>query len=170
MPTTAPEQTHGSRQHVVVGVLRRPDRRLLVQQRTPGRSCAGQWEFPGGKVEAGESPRRALRREIREELGIETLSARPLLALPFDYPHARVWLEVFLVDSFAGDGVDWQEVDRHGLDRQGREGQPTRWLTPVEIRQLDILGAVHPILDALDALNAPGNPGREELARPVSTK
>ena len=168
MPTTAPEQTHGSRQHVVVGVLRRPDRRLLVQQRTPGRSCAGQWEFPGGKVEAGESPRRALRREIREELGIETLSARPLLALPFDYPHARVWLEVFLVDSFAGDAVDWPGDDhRQEVDRQGREGQPTRWLTPVEIRQLDILGAVHPILDAL---NAPGNPGREELARPVSTK
>ena len=168
MPTTAPEQAHGSRQHVVVGVLRRPDRRLLVQQRTPGRSCAGQWEFPGGKVEAGESPRRALQREIREELGIETLSARPLLALPFDYPHARVWLEVFLVDSFAGDAVDWQGDDhRQEVDRQGREGQPTRWLTPVEIRQLDILGAVHPILDALNAL---GNPGREALARPVSAK
>ena len=170
MPTTAPEQARGSRQHVVVGVLRRPDCRLLVQQRTPGRLCAGQWEFPGGKVEAGESPRRALRREIREELGIETLSARPLLVLPFDYPHARVWLEVFLVDSFAGDGVDWQGVDQHGLDRQGREGQPTRWLTPVEIRQLDILGAVHPILDALDALNAPGNPGREASAQPASAK
>ena len=167
MPTTAPEQAHGSRQHVVVGVLRRPDRRLLVQQRTPGRSCAGQWEFPGGKVEAGESPRRALRREIREELGIETLSARPLLALPFDYPHARVWLEVFLVDSFAGDAVDWQGDDRQEVDRQGREGQPTRWLTPVEIRQLDILGAVHPILDALNAL---GDPGREASARPASAK
>ena len=168
MPTTAPEQARGSRQHVVVGVLRRPDCRLLVQQRTPGRLCAGQWEFPGGKVEAGESPRRALRREIREELGIETLSARPLLVLPFDYPHARVWLEVFLVDSFAGDGVDWQGDDhRQEVDRQGREGQPTRWLTPVEIRQLDILGAVHPILDALNAL---GDPGREALARLASAK
>lgn len=153
MPTTAPD----SRLHVAVGVLRRPDRRLLMQQRTPGRSCAGQWEFPGGKVETGESTRRALRREIREELGIQTLSARPLLVLPFDYPHARVWLEVFLVDSFAGETVD----------RQGREGQPTRWLTPIEIRQLDILGAVPPILDALNAL---GDPGREALARPASTE
>ena len=108
-----------------------------MQQRTPGKPCAGQWEFPGGKVEPGESPRQALEREMHEELGIETLSPRPLLTLPFDYPHARVWLEVFMVDSFAGEVT-------------GREGQSTRWLTPTEIRQLDVLEAVHPILAKLE--------------------
>ena len=150
MPTTAPEPapvaqaaqaaqaapTPQGRLQVAVGVLRRQNR-LLMQQRTTGQACAGQWEFPGGKVEQGESPRHALQREIREELGVETVTARPLLALPFDYPHARVWLEVFVVDSFTGRAV-------------GREGQPTRWLTPEEIRRLDILAAVHPILEALD--------------------
>ena len=121
---------------MVVGVLRRREH-ILMQQRTPGKPCAGQWEFPGGKVEPGESPHQALEREMHEELGIDTLSPRPLLTLPFDYPHARVWLEVFMVDSFAGEVT-------------GREGQPTRWLTPTEIRQLDVLEAVHPILAKLE--------------------
>ncbi len=133
---TAPAQTAQGRLQVAVGVLRRQNR-LLMQQRTPGQPCAGQWEFPGGKVEQGESPRHALQREIREELGVETVRARPLLALPFDYPHARVWLEVFVVDSFTGQAV-------------GREGQQTRWLTPEEIRCLDVLAAVYPILEALE--------------------
>lgn len=138
MPTTAPEYARDRRLYVVVGILRRDDC-LLIQQRMPGKPCAGQWEFPGGKVEAGETPGRALRREMQEELGVAVLTARPLAELPFDYAHARVWLEVFLVDSFAGEVV-------------GREGQQTRWLTLAEIRQLDILEAVPPILDALGNL------------------
>ena len=142
MPTTAPDQSD-ARQPVAVGVLRRRDRRLLMQQRTPGQACAGQWEFPGGKVEPGETPRRALNRELREELGIKIVSARSFLELPFDYPHARVWLTVFLVDAFAG------KTTRHG-----KEGQPTRWLSVEAIRHLDILAAVHPILDALQAPEA----------------
>ncbi|MDD9858127.1 MAG: (deoxy)nucleoside triphosphate pyrophosphohydrolase [Gammaproteobacteria bacterium] len=137
MPTTAPD----SRLHVAVGILRR-GRRYLIQRRLPGTPCAGQWEFPGGKVEAGESPRRALARELDEELGVEALTARPLMKLPFDYTHARVWLEVFVVDSFAGEAA-------------GREGQQIRWHTLDEIRGLDILAAVPAILDALSEAAAP---------------
>ncbi len=140
MPTTALD----ARLHVVVGVLRRRDRRLLLQRRRPGAPCAGQWEFPGGKVEAGESPCHALRREMREELGVEALRLRPLLTLPVDYPHARVWLEVFRVEDFTG-------------KVHGREGQQTRWLAPDEIRRRDVLGAVHPILDALARDDVPLN-------------
>ncbi len=132
MPTTAPD----ARLHVVVGILRRRDGKFLIQQRMPGTPCAGQWEFPGGKVEAGESPRRALARELAEELGVEALSVRELVKLPFDYAHARVWLDVFVVDSFAGEAL-------------GREGQATRWRTLDEIRRHDILAAVPAILDAL---------------------
>ncbi len=133
MPTTAPD----SRLHVAVGILYRADHRLLVQQRVPGALCAGQWEFPGGKIESGESPRTALARELHEELGIAVRYARRWLQLPFDYPHARVWLEVFVVDSYSGQA-------------SGQEGQNTKWLTAAQIRQLDVLKAVHPILDALD--------------------
>ncbi|MDD9811767.1 MAG: NUDIX domain-containing protein [Gammaproteobacteria bacterium] len=135
MPTTAPD----SRLHVAVGVLRR-GRRYLVQRRAPGTPCAGQWEFPGGKVEAGESTRDALARELAEELGVAAspLCARPLLKLPFDYAHARVWLEVFVVDEFAGEA-------------SGMEGQQTRWRTLDEIRGMHVLAAVPAIVDALSS-------------------
>lgn len=133
MPTTAPD----SRLHVAVGVLRR-GAQYLVQQRQPGTPCAGQWEFPGGKVEAGESARAALTRELAEELGVDSLRARLLMRLPFDYAHARVWLEVFVVDEFEGEA-------------KGREGQQTAWRTLQEIRGMDVLAAVPAIVDALEA-------------------
>ncbi len=141
MPTTAHE--HGNhapdgRLHVAVGVVRRRDC-LLVQQRPLGKPSAGLWEFPGGKVEPNESPYQALEREIAEELGIAVQTGHPLLILPFDYPHIRVWLEVFVVDTFIGTVT-------------GREGQLTRWLLPAQIRQLPILQAVEPILVAVASL------------------
>ncbi|MGR3914200.1 MAG: (deoxy)nucleoside triphosphate pyrophosphohydrolase [Gammaproteobacteria bacterium] len=129
--------TELERLHVVVALLRRRDRRMLMQQRRPGTPCAGQWEFPGGKVEPGESAEHALARELREELGVTVARARKLIALPFDYAHARVYLEVFLLDDFAGAVA-------------GLEGQQTRWVTRKQAGQLDALGAVRPILDALE--------------------
>lgn len=142
MQTIALEPTHNARLHVVVGVIRR-NTHVLIQQRVSGKACAGQWEFPGGKVETGESPRYALQRELQEELGIEVLTAHEMMELPFDYAHARVWLEVFLVDSFISNAV-------------GLEGQQISWLTPTQIRQLDLLAAVYPILDSLETLSDSG--------------
>ena len=137
MPPTEVERD-AARLHVVVALLRRRDRRLLMQQRLPGTPCAGQWEFPGGKVEPGESAPRALARELHEELGVDAARAHPraLIELPFDYAHARVWLEVFLLDDFSGEA-------------SGREGQQTKWVTRAQAAQLGVLGAVPPILAAL---------------------
>ncbi|MDH4284714.1 MAG: NUDIX domain-containing protein, partial [Gallionellaceae bacterium] len=62
--------------------------RFLLAQRPAGKVYAGYWEFPGGKIEPGESPLHALRRELHEELGIELIEAYPWLTRVFTYPHA----------------------------------------------------------------------------------
>ena len=135
MSTSTPITAPDGRVHVAVGVLAR-GAQLLVQQRRADAPCAGQWEFPGGKIHRGESPQDALARELHEELAVQVTRSRELLRLPFDYPHARVWLEVFMVDSFDG-------------EIRAREGQAIRWLCAERIARLDALGAVHPILRAL---------------------
>ncbi|MEM7193769.1 MAG: NUDIX domain-containing protein [Pseudomonadota bacterium] len=132
MLTTVPED----RLNVAVGVVWRDDGSMLVQQRTPGRPCAGKWEFPGGKIEHNETPLDALSRELMEELGICVEDATPLTNIAFDYTHANVWLQVFEVHTFTG------EV-------KGCEGQEISWRTVSTIRELDLLEAVEPILQAL---------------------
>ncbi|NKB75932.1 MAG: 8-oxo-dGTP diphosphatase MutT [Gammaproteobacteria bacterium] len=132
MPITAPD----NRLYVVVGVIQRENDKFLIQQRPPGKDCAGQWEFPGGKLELGETPGEALVRELHEELGVTITHYTPLTQLGFDYPHAQVWLDVFLVTAFEG-------------QVSGVEGQAMRWLGVSEMRKLDLLEAVYPILDQL---------------------
>jgi len=90
------------------------DASVLVSQRGQGVHLAGKWEFPGGKLEAGETPRQALQREISEELGIEIVDATPILTLPYRYPEKHVVLHVFKVDRY------------HGRPR-GRENQALRF-------------------------------------------
>ena len=132
MPTTEPD----SRLKVAVGVLRDRDGLLLMQQRIGEQVCAGQWEFPGGKIELGESSQQALRRELKEELNAKTSNEKLLMQLPFDYPHAKVQLEIFLVEQFSDDIT-------------GKEGQPIKWLTRKQINKLNVLAAVHPIIAKL---------------------
>ena len=95
---------------VAVGVILRPDGTYLLGRRPAGRVYAGWWEFPGGKVEAGERPRDALARELREELGIAVERADPWLLREFTYPHASVRLHFFRVRRWSGDPVP-QEHD-----------------------------------------------------------
>ena len=71
--------------HVVAGVLRDTRGRILLARRTEGRDLAGAWEFPGGKVEFGESPAKALERELFEELGIRIGNIEPLIFVPQRY-------------------------------------------------------------------------------------
>jgi len=105
---------------VAAAVLLRDDGdapEFLLAQRPPGKVYAGYWEFPGGKVEAGESMRHALVRELQEELGITVDRAWPWLCREFTYPHAKVRLKFFRVASWHGDispiehsGFAWQKI------------------------------------------------------------
>jgi len=134
MQTTDPD----GRLYVVVGVLQNGNGELLMQQRLSGKPCEGQWEFPGGKLERHETPQEGLARELKEELGIDIRAAVPLTRVGFDYDHANVWLDVYRVTRFEGVA-------------SGGEGQNIRWLEVGEIRKLDLLKAVPPILDVIES-------------------
>ena len=97
--------------HVVAGVIRDARGRILLARRTLGRDLAGLWEFPGGKVEPGESPEDALVRELREELGIEASVGEAVLRVPQQYPDKRLVLDVRRV-TFRGvpKGLDGQAL------------------------------------------------------------
>ncbi|WP_435627670.1 Nudix family hydrolase [Candidatus Ferrigenium straubiae] len=88
---------------VSAAVLQRPDGSFLLAQRPPGKIWAGYWEFPGGKIEPGETPYHALVRELHEELGIEVEAAYPWITRVFAYPHATVRLNFFRVTEWRGE-------------------------------------------------------------------
>jgi len=87
---------------VAVGVLIQSDGAFLLTSRPDGKPYAGYWEFPGGKVEQGESTYDALCRELREEIGIEVRTATPWKTEVVDYPHALVRLHFFKVTAWEG--------------------------------------------------------------------
>ena len=87
---------------VVAAVLTQPDGRVLLAQRPPGKVYAGYWEFPGGKVEPGESLEAALARELHEELGIVVTRPCRWITRIFEYPHATVRLNFFRRVRMAG--------------------------------------------------------------------
>lgn len=88
---------------VAVGILVRPDGHLLLASRPDGKPYAGYWEFPGGKLEPGETVAHALRRELHEELGIDIGSVHPWVVRVFDYPHALVRLHFCRVFGWRGE-------------------------------------------------------------------
>lgn len=122
--------------HVAAALIQRPDGAFLLAQRPAGRVFAGHWEFPGGKVEAGESASQALIRELREELGIEVKLAYPWLTRIFNYPHAKVRLKFFRV-------VSWEKEPR------GLEGQALVWQRPEAPIAQPMLPANAPVLASL---------------------
>ena len=88
---------------VAVGVLVRADGAFLLGSRPPGKPYAGYWEFPGGKLEAGETLQQALARELAEELGIADIQAEYWRSCEMDYPHARVDLRFCKVTGWSGE-------------------------------------------------------------------
>jgi 8-oxo-dGTP diphosphatase len=99
---TAPGAPERPVVEVAVGVLLDGAGNFLLTSRPEGKVYAGYWEFPGGKVEAGEDIEEALRRELQEELGITIAAAQPWQVLVMDYPHARVRLNFCKVTAWTG--------------------------------------------------------------------
>jgi 8-oxo-dGTP diphosphatase len=120
---------------VAVGVLIRPNGDFLLTSRPPGKAYAGYWEFPGGKLEAGETVAQALTRELTEELGITIGAVTPWKVSTVDYPHALVRLNFCKVFNWVG-------------ELQMREGQSFAWQRlPVQVEP--ILPGTVPVLDWL---------------------
>lgn len=122
---------------VAVGVLIRPDSSFLLTSRPAGKVYAGCWEFPGGKLETGETVAQALRRELREEIGLTIGAAHPWRVELVDYPHALVRLHFCKVFEWRGD------LHMH-------EGQSFAWQSlPVQVQP--VLPGTVPVLQWLAA-------------------
>ena len=121
---------------VAAAVIERHDQYFLLAQRPPDKIWAGYWEFPGGKIEPGETPYQALLRELREELGVTATSVYPWMTRVYTYPHATVRLNFFRVTAWSG------ELHPH-------EGQEFMWQQPHEITVSPVLPANIPIFRAL---------------------
>ena len=120
---------------VAVGILMQANGDVLLAQRPHGKPYAGYWEFPGGKVEAGEPILDALKREFIEELGIEIISATPWCGVAHRYPHAHVRLHFYISDAWRGEA-------------QSLEGQAFAWQGKIDVTPL--LPATIPLMEWLD--------------------
>jgi 8-oxo-dGTP diphosphatase len=120
----------GAPLHVVAGVLQDAQGRVLLARRPAGKADAGLWEFPGGKVEPGESPLDALRRELHEELGLRVLDGVPLICVPVAWTDAgasiRLRLDTWAIRAFEGDPVahEHDALAWVALDDLGRYPMP----------------------------------------------
>ena len=121
---------------VAAAVIEQPDGRFLLGRRPAGTAYAGYWEFPGGKLEAGETPHDALVRELQEELGIRVVEAHPWITREHVYEHAHVRLHFFRVTAWQG---ELQPLQHDALS----------WQTPGELDVAPLLPANAPILAAL---------------------
>lgn len=115
-------------QSVAVGIIRDSSGRVLINQRQPGKPFAGRWEFPGGKLDPGETVAQALVRELDEELGITVRCQRPLIRFAYHYDALTVQLCVNEVLDYRGTPT-------------GREGQALEWITPDALQHIDLLEA-----------------------------
>lgn len=112
--------------------------RVLLAQRPEGKSMAGLWEFPGGKVEAGETPEAALVRELHEELGIETWNSclAPLTFASHSYDDFHLMMPLFACRK-------WNGIP------QGKEGQTLKWVAPRDLRNYPMPPADIPLIPIL---------------------
>ncbi len=122
---------------VAVGILLKANGDVLLACRPEGKPFAGYWEFPGGKVEQGESVLDALKREFEEEVGVQILSADAWCGVEHVYPHAHVRLHFFISRAWKG-------------EPQAREGQELAWQGSVAVEP--VLPATIPLLEWLDRI------------------
>ena len=125
-----------ARLEVVAGIIRDSQGRFLLSQRPPHKHQGGRWEFPGGKLEAGETPAQALTRELEEELGIQVLDSMPFMTIHHDYPELSVRLMFRQVTGWQG-------------EPHGREQQPLGRFSLPQLSQLAFPEANRPVVRAL---------------------
>ncbi|HVC30604.1 MAG TPA: 8-oxo-dGTP diphosphatase MutT [Steroidobacteraceae bacterium] len=121
---------------VVAAALFDASGRVLIAERPAGKHMAGRWEFPGGKVAAGEAEETALARELEEELGIDVIEARPMMRLTHRYPDREVELSLWVVDRYRG-------------EPRALDGQRLKWVERAQLDRQDILEADRPFVAAL---------------------
>jgi 8-oxo-dGTP diphosphatase len=129
----------GRRIRVVAAVVWR-DGKLLLTQRPPGGPLGLQWEFPGGKIETGETPEQALAREVAEELGVTGTPVRTLAVHAHSYPHG-LEVEITFLECMLGSGEFRPSAAVHAV----------RWSAPGEVAIEEVLEADRPFLSALFA-------------------
>jgi len=142
MPDPSPPEASKARVVLVVAVaLIDEDGRILMTKRPEGKSMAGLWEFPGGKMEAGETPERALIRELREELGIEVKAEclAPFTFASHGYPELHLLMPLYVCRKWAG-------IPR------SVEGQEMRWVRPQDMRGIPMPPADIPLVAHLQSL------------------
>lgn len=122
--------------HVAVGVIEDSHGNIFIAQRAADAHQGGLWEFPGGKLESGETTPQALQRELREELAIDVECCEPLIQIRHHYPDKSVLLDVYRVTKFHGQPT-------------GNEGQPVRWVNKAELVHYSFPAANKPIVKAV---------------------
>lgn len=121
---------------IAAGIIRNRQGEIFITRRAADAHMANKWEFPGGKVEAGESPEQALVRELAEETGINVTSATLFESLEYQFPDRHITLWFFLVENWEGE--PW-----------GKEGQPGRWVAQGELIADEFPAANEPVIDKL---------------------
>ena len=122
--------------HVAAAAICNKQNQVLIAKRPLDKHQGGLWEFPGGKVEAGEDVLAALKRELHEEIGVDVEQARPLIRVRHRYPDKAVLLDVWRVDNFSG-------------EPHGREGQAIEWCAIDALSEREFPAANQPIISAL---------------------
>lgn len=129
--------------NVVAGIICNTKQEFLISLR-PAHAIQGNiWEFPGGKIEAGETPYQALVRELHEEVDIQVIAAHPFDRIHYAYPEREVELHVWWVDEFTGVA-------------HGKEGQIIRWVTADVLSTLPFPAGNQPIIEVLNSKHEKG--------------
>lgn len=129
--------------HVVAAALFDSAGRLLLAERPPGKHMAGGWEFPGGKREPGEERIDTLKRELREEIGIEIIEAEPLISYEHEFPDRTIKLDLWFVTRYDG-------------TPQSLEGQNLKWVALEDLHKVGLLEADAPMVAPLKRRAAQG--------------
>ena len=123
---------------ISVGIIRNADGEIYITQRAADSHMAHKWEFPGGKIEAGETPEEAVIRELQEEVGIAATSLHQFDKLEYQFPDRHITLWFWLVDGWEGE--PW-----------GKEGQPGRWVAQQKLVAEEFPPANAPVIEKLIA-------------------